>query len=340
MPGDAGWAAVPAGDATGADPEAVASAGPPAGWPLVVAIVGPTASGKSAVAMEVAERIGAEIVNADAYQLYRGMDVGTAKPDPADQARVPHHLLDVLDVTEEVSVARYQQWGRHVLAELARRKVPAVVVGGSGLYVRALVDDLRFPGSDAGIRAQWESELARLGSRALHRILADRDPAAAAHILPSNGRRIVRALEVGELTGRPFSAVLPPGGPALVPHLSIGLAWDRRQLDLRIQTRVHRMIEAGLEQEVRILLDRGLGQGPTASRALGYPQMAAVVHGEQTIEDAVASIVTATRRYARRQERWFRRDPRTLWLDGAAAPSSTGSGIAARLQRAPSSLAT
>jgi tRNA dimethylallyltransferase len=308
-------------------------------WPRVVAVVGPTASGKSALALAVAHRIGAEIVNADAFQVYRGMDIGTAKATGAEQAAVPHHLLDILDVTEELSVADYQRRGRAVLVELAARGVPAVVVGGSGLYVRGLLDDLRFPGSDPAVRSRWEQRLADVGAGQLHAELAARDPEAAAHILPTNGRRIVRALEVIELTGQPFAAQLPPDGPTLVPHLAIGCDVDRPTLDERIAVRVERMFAAGLVDEVRGLLDRGLREGRTASRALGYPQVIDLLDGRLDEAAARAAIVAATRAYARRQQRWFRRDPRTHWLDATGDPSSTAGQIADRLSRPGRTLA-
>lgn len=308
-------------------------AGPSGPWPLVVAIVGPTASGKSALGLEVAERIGGQIVNADAFQVYRGMDIGTAKPTRAEQAHVRHHLIDILDVREELSVAQYQSTGRAVLADLAMREVPAVVVGGSGLYVRALLDDLRFPGSDARVRAHWEHELERRGAPDLHAELAARDPEAAAHILPTNGRRIVRALEVGELTGQPFVAQLPVDGPALVPHLCIGLEIGRPLLDDRIARRVDRMMASGFAEEVRGLLTQGLLEGRTASRALGYPQVIELVEGRLSQEQARESIVLGTRRYARRQQRWFVRDPRTVWLPGTESTESTASSVEGLLAR-------
>ncbi|HYN56987.1 MAG TPA: tRNA (adenosine(37)-N6)-dimethylallyltransferase MiaA [Motilibacterales bacterium] len=301
----------------------------PLAWPPVVAIVGPTASGKSAVAIQVARLIGAEVVSADAFQVYRGMDIGTAKVSPAERQGVAHHLLDVLAVTEELSVAQYQDRARAVLAELAERDVPAVVVGGSGLYLRAVLDDLRFPGSDPEIRARWEDQLAHLGPQGLHAILAQRDPEAAAHILATNGRRVVRALEVGELTGQGFAAQLPADGPPLVPHLSVGLDLARDVLDERIRIRVSRMFADGLVEEVWGLLEVGLRQGRTASRALGYPQVVDLLDGSLTREQAEESIVLGTRRFARRQQRWFHRDPRTTWFDATASPSSTASEIAA-----------
>lgn len=293
-------------------------------------MVGPTATGKSAVAIEVAEQIGAEIVNADAFQVYRGMDIGTAKVAQGDRRGITHHLLDVCDVRAELSVAQYQQMGRDVLLGLAQRGVPAVVVGGSGLYVRGLLDDLRFPGSDPVIRARWEAQLARSGPQQLHSVLAERDPAAAEHILATNGRRIVRALEVGELTGQPFVAQLPADGPPLVPHWSFGLDLTRDELDLRIHRRVQHMFESGLVTEVRHLLDLGLREGRTASRALGYPQVIDLLEGRLDQAQAAQDIVLATRRFARRQQRWFHRDPRTTWLDASQPSFSTASQIVDR----------
>ena len=309
-----------------------------AAWPPVVAIVGPTAAGKSALGLALARAVGGEIVNADAFQVYRGMDIGTAKPSLEERAEVRHHLIDILEVTDELSVAEYQRRGREVLVELGLRGVPAIVVGGSGLYLRALLDDLRFPGSDPAIRARWEQRLAELGAEGLHAVLAQRDPAAAEHILPSNGRRIVRALEVGEITGRGFVARLPVDGPPLVPHHSVGLRIDRAELDARIARRVDGMFDQGLVAEVQRLLATGLREGRTASRALGYAQVIALVEGRLTEEQARAGIVAATRAFARRQQRWFARDPRTHWVDATGDLSSTVSEIAGRLADAARTL--
>lgn len=308
-------------------------------WPTVLAIVGPTAVGKSAVAVEVARAMGAEVVNADAFQVYRGMDIGTAKI-PVDQRQgVPHHLLDILGITEELSAAEFQRRGREVLHDLFQRGRAAVVVGGSGLYVRALLDDLRFPGSDPEIRRRWEERLAEIGPEGLHAVLAEVDPPAAAAILPTNGRRIVRALEVVELTGEGFTAILPADGPVLVPHTSIGLDLPRPILDQRIARRVDQMFADGLVAEVHGLLDRGLRDGRTASRALGYPQVIALIEGRLTQDEARAEIVAATRRYARRQQRWFHRDPRTTWIDARSGLPSTVSAILAPGWVRPTNLA-
>jgi tRNA dimethylallyltransferase len=277
----------------------------------LIALVGPTATGKSALAVELAHRLGGEVVNADSMQLYRGMDVGTAKPTAAEQDGVPHHVLDVWEVTERASVAEYQRLARSAVdAVLARARIP-VLVGGSGLYVRAVVDELEFPGTDADLRARLETELAERGAPALHTRLSEVDPAAAAGILPSNGRRLVRALEVIELTGRPFTATLPA---PVDRYDTVQIGLDRADLDERVETRVDRMWAAGLVAEVRALEARGLRDGPTASRALGYQQVLAL--GDTTA--ARDGTVRATRRFVRRQRSWFRRDPRVRWLDGAA----------------------
>ena len=277
----------------------------------LVAVVGPTAAGKTALAVELAERLGGEVVNADSMQLYRGLDVGTAKPTAAERRGVPHHLLDVWEVTERASVAEYQRLARAAVdAVLARGRVP-LLVGGSGLYVRAVVDELDFPGTDPDLRARLEAELAAAGPAALHTRLAGLDPAAAAGILPGNGRRIVRALEVLELTGRPFAATLPAPA-AHYDTVQVGL--DRADLDGRVDARVDRMWAAGLVAEVRALEARGLRAGPTASRALGYQQVLSL--GDTPA--ARADTARATRRFVRRQRSWFRRDDRVHWLDAAA----------------------
>jgi tRNA dimethylallyltransferase len=281
----------------------------------VVVIVGPTASGKSSLAVELCRRIGAaEIVNADSMQLYRGMDIGTAKITAAERRAVRHHLLDVLDVTEPASVAAFQEWARAAIADCHARGVLSVVVGGSSLYVRAVIDRLDFPGTDADVRARWEAELAARGAESLHALLAERDPDAAAQILPSNGRRIVRALEVIELTGEPFVATLPPFESMYSEVTLIGLDVPREVLDDRIADRVDHMWAAGLVDEVRSLLSRGLVGGPTASRALGYRQVLQFLDGEVTEAEAREATLAGTRAFARRQDRLFRKDPRIHWL--------------------------
>jgi tRNA dimethylallyltransferase len=275
----------------------------------VIAVVGPTAAGKSDLAVDIALRLGGECVNADSMQLYRGMDIGTAKLTPDEQRGVPHHLLDVWDVTVTASVAEYQKLARQVIDSV---EVP-VLVGGSGLYVRAAIDELEFPGTDPEIRARLEGELVERGPAPLYERLRDLDPVAAAAILPSNGRRIVRALEVIEHSGRPFSATMP-GYDAVYPSVQIGLDVPRPELDERIALRVERMWQAGLVEEVRALLGQGLAEGRTASRALGYAQVIRFLEGEWSEEQAIEETVRTTRRFARRQESWFRRDPRVRWL--------------------------
>jgi tRNA dimethylallyltransferase len=281
---------------------------------VVVAVVGPTATGKSDLGIALARALDGDVVNTDALQLYRGMDVGTAKVPPAERQGVVHHLLDVLDPWQEASVAGYQDEARAVLAALAAQGRAAVAVGGSGLYVRALLDHLDFPGTDPQVRARLEAEAESAGPRALHAALAAADPAAAERIGPHNARRLVRALEVIELTGRPYSASLPTFTYA-VPALQIGLDCDRGVLDARVAARVERMWAAGLVDEVRQLTSAGSGLGRTAARAVGYAQVLDLLAGRLADDEARAATVAATRRLARRQMGWFGRDPRVHWLD-------------------------
>jgi tRNA dimethylallyltransferase len=281
----------------------------------VVAVVGPTAAGKSDLGVALARALGGEVVNADSMQLYRGMDVGTAKLTAAERQGVPHHLLDIWEVTETASVAAYQQRARGAVDDLLARGRTPVLVGGSGLYLRAALDTLDFPGTEPELRARLEAELATEGAPALHARLAAADPQAAAAILPTNGRRIVRALEVVALTGRPFTASLPEHRYAYENVVQIGLGLPRPLLDERIVRRVDRMWERGLVAEVSRLADGGLREGRTARRALGYQQVLRMLDGEWTEDDARRETVRATRRFARRQESWFRRDPRVAWLD-------------------------
>jgi len=276
-------------------------------------VVGPTATGKSALAVELALALDGEVVNADSMQLYQGMDIGTAKLTEDERCGVPHHLLDIWPVTHAASVAEYQQLARAAVADVtARAKLP-VVVGGSGLYVRALLDRLEFPGTDATVREALEQELATVGPQALHQRLGERDPAAAAAILPGNGRRIVRALEVIALTGRPFSAGLP-AYDSDYDAVQIGLDCDDATLDARVDARVDAMFAAGLVDEVRRLEGAGLREGRTAARALGYQQVLAMLDGSCTQSEAREETKRATRRFVRRQRSWFRRDPRIHWV--------------------------
>jgi tRNA dimethylallyltransferase len=282
--------------------------------PPIVAVVGATASGKTELSLDLAQRLGGEVVNTDAMQQYAGMDVGTAKLPVAERRGIPHHLLDVLDVTEPASVAVFQQQARDVIAELRGRGVTPVLVGGSALYTRAVLDRFEFPGTDDEVRGRWEAELARVGSPALHAVLAGRDPEAAAGILPDNGRRIVRALEVVELTGRPFSASLPRPEYVDPRSVQVGVDIDRDDLDRRIEARVDAMFDVGLVEEVRRLLDAGLAKGRTAPRAIGYREVAAYLRGETSEDEAREATKVATRRFARRQDSWFRKDPRVVWV--------------------------
>jgi len=281
---------------------------------LVVAVVGPTAAGKSDLSVALCNRLGGEVVNADAMQVYRGMDIGTAKITAAEQQGIPHHLLDILDVTETATVAEFQQLARAAIDDCLRRQVVPVLAGGSALYIRAILDDFAFPGTDPAVRERLEAELAAHGSGELHRRLAEVDPAAARQILPSNGRRIVRALEVIEITGSPYVATLPEHTYIYPGAVQLGLDVPRPVLDERIDRRVDRMFAHGFVDEVRALLGKGLLDGRTANRALGYSQVIALLNGELSESEARERTAQATRRFARRQDSWFRRDPRITWL--------------------------
>ncbi|HEY5879582.1 MAG TPA: tRNA (adenosine(37)-N6)-dimethylallyltransferase MiaA [Nakamurella sp.] len=281
----------------------------------LVVVAGPTGTGKSELALDLAERLDGEVVNADSMQLYRGMDIGTAKLTCAERRGVPHHLLDVLDVTQTATVAAYQRDARAVVEDILARGRTPLLVGGSGLYIRAVVDAIEFPATDPDVRSALEDELGRVGAAALADRLARLDPEAAAMIGPANGRKIVRALEVIELTGRPFSATMPRyGAPA---HDAVQLLLDRETagLDDRLDQRVRRMVDLGLLDEVRRLEAQGLRQGVTASRALGYAQFLALLDGTCGMTEAIAATTQATRRFVRRQRSWFRRDHRMVDLD-------------------------
>ncbi|MFC7527158.1 tRNA (adenosine(37)-N6)-dimethylallyltransferase MiaA [Actinoplanes sp. GCM10030250] len=280
----------------------------------VITVAGPTAAGKSALSIALAHELGGEVVNADSMQLYRGMDIGTAKLTVAERQGVPHHLLDIWDVTVTAAVAEYQRLARATIEEIFSRGRVPILVGGSGLYIRAVLEDFEFPGTDPAIRARLESELSDVGPGELHDRLRRADPAAAEKILPSNGRRIVRALEVIELTGQPFTAALPDPKP-VYDAVQIGVDRDTTALDERIELRVDLMWTAGLVEEVRGL--DGIRDGRTASRALGYQQALAQIDGLLTEEEAKADTVRGTRRFVRRQRSWFRRDPSITWLDAA-----------------------
>ncbi len=278
----------------------------------VLAVVGPTASGKTGLSVELALALGGEVINADSVQLYAGMDIGSAKASPAERRGVPHHLLDVLDVGAEANVSQFQQAARAVIDDVHGRGRVPILVGGSSLYVRAVLDPLDFPGTNSQMRARWAARLESDGPEALHAILAERDPAAAKAILPTNGRRLVRALEVIELTGRPFVATMPDPVSVYPDVVMIGLDVPREVLDARIDARVDRMWADGLVDEVRRL--DGLAGSPTASRALGYQQVLAFLAGELSEDEARAATKSGTRRFARRQDRMMRKDPRIHWL--------------------------
>jgi tRNA dimethylallyltransferase len=283
--------------------------------PPVVAVVGPTAAGKSDLSLDLAERVGGEIVNTDAMQVYRGMDIGTAKLPPDERRGIPHHLLDLLEVTDPATVAEFQSRARAVVDDCRARRVTPVLVGGSALYTRAVLDRFEFPGTDDAVRRRLEDELAQVGPAALHERLRGLDPEAAAKVLPGNSRRVVRALEVIELTGRPFTASLPERRYFYDGTVQVGVRIPRPVLAERIELRVRRMWDDGLVDEVRRLVARGLRDGRTASRALGYRQVLAFLAGESTEAEAFDATVVGTRRFARRQDAWFRGDPRIAWVD-------------------------
>lgn len=284
----------------------------------MVAVVGATATGKSDLALDLAEQLGGEIVNADAMQLYRGMDIGTAKTPVAQRRGLAHHQIDVLDVTQDASVAVYQERARAAVAAIQRRGRVPVVVGGSGLYVRALLDDLSFPDTDPTLRAELEARLVAEGPGLLHDELARLDPDAAGRIDRRNGRRVVRALEVVRLTGRPFAASQPQESTPVVEATQIAIDVPRPELAARIETRARRMFAGGLLEETAALVDAGMRSPRTAARAVGYAQARAVLDGAVALDDAVEQTVVATRQLARRQLTWFRRDPRIHWLEPGA----------------------
>lgn len=284
----------------------------------LVAVVGATATGKSDLAIALAQHLDGEVVNADALQLYRGMDIGTAKVTAEERAGVPHHLLDVLEVAEEASVSAYQREARAAIAGIRARGRTPILVGGSGLYVRAVLDEIEFPPTDAALRARLEQRAQQEGPEALHRELAAQDPEAAGIIGPRDARRIVRALEVGALTGRPFTAFLPRSLHADPATVQIGLRRDRAALHGRITLRVERMVEQGLLEEIRTLRERGLDRGLTARRAIGYQQGLGVLDGTLSCAQAIQDTIAGTRRLVRKQDTWFRRDQRITWLDAGS----------------------
>ncbi|WP_164201077.1 tRNA (adenosine(37)-N6)-dimethylallyltransferase MiaA [[Micrococcus luteus] ATCC 49442] len=283
--------------------------------PPVIAVVGPTGSGKSDLAVSLALALDGEVINADAMQFYRGMDIGTAKITLPERRGIPHHLLDTMDVTQEASVSDFQQQAREIISGIHARGKRAILAGGSGLYVRAALDVLEFPGTDPDLRRELEAELEAIGQEALLARLREVDPVSAGRV--NDARRIIRALEVHQLTGRAFSSFMPRR-EYFRPAVQIGLAVDRDVLRERLALRVHRMVDHGLLEEARRLDAAGLRQGKTASRALGYAQFLKVLDGASTVAEAAEDTIVATRQFARRQLTWFRADPRISWLDWQA----------------------
>ncbi len=279
----------------------------------IVSIVGQTASGKTALSIALAKALDAQIVNLDAYQIYREMNIGTAKPSIDERDGIRHHLIDVVDIHHESNVSEFQNWARLAITSLNGKGIPVVCVGGSGLYVRAVLDDLKFPGTNLEIRQKYETYLETNGVVALHKLLKERDPIAAEHIIPENSRRVVRALEVIELTGEPFASQLPQQKP-VINAIRIGLDLEREELLARIENRTKHMFAQGWPLEVAALESEGLFQTATASRALGYAEVSKFNSGELTESEAIQQIVFATNRFSRKQMQWFRRDDYINWL--------------------------
>ena len=282
----------------------------------VIAIVGPTAVGKTALSLDIAERFSAEIINADAMQIYKGMDIGTAKLPLSQRRGIVHHQIDVLDPMGEANVSQYQKQTREIINDLLNRKVQPMLVGGSGLYVNSVLEDLEFPGTNLEVRAKYEEILDEQGVEVLYEMLEQIDPNAAKNILPSNARKIVRALEVNEFTGKAFNAKLPEPSP-IFSDVRIALDMPRDLLDKRISDRVHQMFEDGFVDEVKSL-EKNLRLGKTAFRALGYSQVLSLLAGEITEDEAITLTINATKKFARRQLSWFRRDPLIHWLDATS----------------------
>jgi len=282
----------------------------------LVVIGGATATGKSDLAVALAQRIGGQVVNADSMQLYKGMDIGTAKLSMAERQGIPHHMLDLVEVSTDVNVAWYQERARAVIDELLAADIPVIVVGGTGFYIKAILDDLNFPDTDPAVREKLTLEAEKIGGDALHQRLGKLDPAAAAAIPRENVRRVIRALEVIEITGKPFTANLPREDSTKYPQaLQFGLSMERELLDPRVELRVDRMFQQGLVNEVEELITKGLLDGKTARAALGYAQVISALAGEITMDEAISQTKLATRQYIRRQETWFRRDQRITWLE-------------------------
>ena len=282
----------------------------------VIAIVGPTAVGKTALSLEIAEKFSAEIINADAMQIYKGMDIGTAKLPLSQRRGIVHHQIDVLDPSEEANVSQYQKQSREIINDLFSKNVQPILVGGSGLYVNSVLEDLEFPGTNLEVRAKYEEILDEKGVEALFQMLKEIDPKAAQNILPNNARKIVRALEVNEITGKAFNAKLPEPSP-IFSDVRIALDMPRDLLDQRIIDRVHQMFEEGFVDEVKSI-EKNLRLGKTAFRALGYSQVLSLLSGEISEDEAITLTINATKKFARRQLSWFRRDPLIHWLDATS----------------------
>ena len=282
----------------------------------LVFIGGATGTGKSDLAVSLAQRLGGEVVSADSMQLYRGMDIGTAKLSVVERKGIVHHMLDLVEVSSDINVAWYQEQARLIIDYLLERDIPVIVVGGTGFYIKAILDDLHFPDTDPVLREKLTNQAEKIGNEAMHQRLSILDPAAGAAIPKENVRRVIRALEVIEITGKPFTANLPREGSTRYPHaLQFGLTIDREVLDTRVERRVDRMFEGGLTAEVDSLIEKGLLQGKTARAALGYAQVIQALSGEISIDEAILQTKLATRQYIRRQETWFKRDQRITWLD-------------------------
>ena len=282
----------------------------------VIAIVGPTAVGKTALSLDIAEKFSAEVINADAMQIYKGMDIGTAKLPLSQRRGIVHHQIDVLDPIDEANVSQYQKQTREIINDLLNRKVQPMLVGGSGLYVNSVLEDLEFPGTNLEVRAKYEEILDEQGVEVLYEMLKKIDPTAAQNILPNNARKIVRALEVNEITGKAFNAKLPEPSP-IFSDVRIALDMPRDLLDKRISDRVHQMFEEGFVDEVKSI-EKNLRLGKTALRALGYSQVLSLLAGEISEDEAITLTINATKKFARRQLSWFRRDPLIHWLDATS----------------------
>ena len=290
----------------------------------VIAIVGPTAVGKTALSLKIAEKFSAEIINADAMQIYKGMDIGTAKLPLSQRRGIVHHQIDVLDPSEEANVSQFQKQSREIINDLLSKNVQPLLVGGSGLYVNSVLEDLEFPGTNLEVRAKYEEILDEKGVEALFQMLKEIDPKAAENILPNNARKIVRALEVNEITGKAFNAKLPEPSP-IFSDVRIALDMPRDLLDQRIIDRVHQMFEEGFVDEVKSI-EKNLRLGKTAFRALGYSQVLSLLSGEISEDEAITLTINATKKFARRQLSWFRRDPLIHWLD-ATSPDLFGQSL-------------